>query len=125
MKYTVYKEIFFSAAHRLRSYNGKCENLHGHNWKVRVCVTSEKLDETGFVIDFKILSEIMKDITDILDHQNVNEVPPFDTLNPTAENIATYFLHEAGKKVKEVREDIFVTKVMVWESEKSCATVEK
>lgn len=122
MKFTVYREIFFSSAHRLRNYNGKCENLHGHNWRVRLYVSTEELDETGFVVDFKVLDKILKDVTDILDHQNINELPFFTETNPTAENIAKFIFDESQKMINDSR--VKLSKVSVWESEKSCATVE-
>ena len=122
MIFTVYREIFFSSAHRLRNYNGKCENLHGHNWRVRLYVSTKELDYTGFVIDFKEMDKILKNVTDKLDHQNINELTYFKEINPTAENIALFILNESKKIVDNDR--ISVTKVSVWESEKSCATVE-
>ena len=122
MIFTVYREIFFSSAHRLRNYNGKCENLHGHNWRVRLYVSAKELDETGFVVDFKEMDKILKDVTDKLDHQNINELPFFQEINPTAENIAFFIFNESKKLIDNDR--VTVSKVSVWESEKSCATVE-
>jgi len=122
MKFTVYREIFFSSAHRLRNYNGKCENLHGHNWRVRLYVCCEKLDNIGFVLDFKEMDRVLKNLTDKLDHQNINELPSFTETNPTAENIALFIFNESKKIVDDER--VSVKKVSVWESEKSCATVE-
>jgi 6-pyruvoyltetrahydropterin/6-carboxytetrahydropterin synthase len=124
MTYTVYRETFFSAAHHLRNYRGKCENLHGHNWKVRVYVSREQVDANGFVLDFKELTRILDVILERLDHQDINAVPPFDRLNPTAENLAAYVHDEAQKLVTEVDATLTVSKVMVWESDKSCAIVE-
>jgi len=122
MTFTVYREIFFSSAHRLRNYNGKCENLHGHNWRVRLCISAKELDGTGFVMDFKEMDSILKTITDELDHKNINEIPEFTETNPTAENIAFHIFKKAEKFVNDDR--ISVSKVSVWESDKSCATVE-
>lgn len=120
--YYIYKEITFSAAHRLREYHGKCENLHGHNWKVRVYLKSETLDDLGMVVDFSILKKKLNEIADLLDHKYLNEVPPFDKLNPSAENIAKFFFD----KLKEhFNGPVFVHKVMVWESEGSCAIYEE
>jgi len=124
MKYTVSREKYFSAAHHLREYDGKCENIHGHNWRVIVFVSTKKLDNTGFVVDFKILDSVIDEIFDILDHQDINNIPPFDKINPTAENIAAFILQTADEKIKVYRNDVAVEKVKVWESEKSCATVE-
>ncbi len=121
MSYVIYREIFFSSAHNLRNYNGKCENMHGHNWRVRLYLKRDVLDETGFVMDFKEVDRILKKITDKLDHRNLNCVKPFDAINPTAENIARYIFDDAVKEVSRISEDIKVDKTMVWESEKSCA----
>ncbi|MFO7735603.1 MAG: 6-carboxytetrahydropterin synthase QueD [bacterium] len=122
---TVYREKYFSASHRIRNYNGKCENPHGHNWKVRVYVSSKTLDETGFVIDFKLLDSIMETIMSDLDHKDLNTVPPFDSeLNPTAENIAEYLFLKAEKELGKIRKNLLISRVMVWESHKSCAVIE-
>lgn len=125
MKFTVYRECFFSSAHHLRNYNGKCENIHGHNWRVRVYVSKDNLDDDGFVIDFKALDKIINETADILDHQDINSLAPFDKLNPTAENIALYFYEKCGKLIKDFDPQLSVGRVMIWESEKSCAIVEK
>ncbi len=109
----------FSAAHNLRGYEGECERLHGHNWKVEVVVQAERLNDIDIALDFKVLKRETNAIMDRLDHRYLNEVPPFDRLNTTAENIARYIyqelsqrLHVQGVRVKEVR---------VWESETACA----
>ena len=117
--YTIYKETTFSGAHRLREYKGRCEALHGHNWKVRAYVSSGELDELGMVMDFKELSKALEDAASHLDHKYINEVPPFDTINPSAENIARFFYDELSARLKNSRAGI--EKVMIWESESSCA----
>lgn len=118
--YEVYKEKYFSGAHRLREYEGKCESLHGHNWKVRVFVGAETLDSLGMVIDFKKLKKRLVDVTEILDHKDLNAVPPFDKINPSAENIARFIYDELVKVINDER--VQVVRVKVWESEGSCAT---
>ncbi|MGI6393749.1 MAG: 6-carboxytetrahydropterin synthase QueD [bacterium] len=123
MKFEVYRETQFSSAHHLRNYCGKCENVHGHNWRVRLCVTREKLNETGFVMDFKDLDGVLKKITTILDHRDLNSLPQFEKTNPTAENIALFIFNEAKKEIFLIDELVKVSKVSVWESEKSCACV--
>ena len=80
----------FSAAHQLRLYDGKYENLHGHNWGATVIVEAEELDAMGVGIDFVVLKQKVDAILSKLDYQNINEVPPFDTQNPSAENIARW-----------------------------------
>ncbi|MEM4368369.1 MAG: 6-carboxytetrahydropterin synthase QueD, partial [Candidatus Anstonellales archaeon] len=91
MKYEIYVESQFSSAHYLRMYKGKCENLHGHNWKVGVYIGAQKLNSIGMVLDFKDLKKILKKVLDKLDHKLLNkEVNFFKTNQPTAENIARY-----------------------------------
>ncbi|MBO4711455.1 6-carboxytetrahydropterin synthase QueD [bacterium] len=124
MKLEVYREVQFSSAHRLRNYRGKCENLHGHNWRVRLFVTREKLDETGFVMDFKVLDAVLKDIMELLDHKDLNSLKEFETVNPTAENIALLVFRLAEEKISVIDKEAKVSKVCVWESDKSCAIVE-
>ena len=124
MKFEVYREIQFSSAHRLRNYRGKCENLHGHNWLVRLFVTRNQLDETGFVMDFKVLDAVLKEIMELLDHKDLNSLEEFSTVNPTAENIAILVFKLAEKKILEIDSAVKVSKVCVWESDKSCAIVE-
>jgi len=104
----------FAAAHALRGYKGKCERLHGHNYRVRVTVTGDQLDNIGLLMDFVEIKEVMRRVVERMDHYNLNEVPPFDVINPSAENIARYFYAEmqegmaAGTRVSEVR---------VWETD--------
>ncbi|HNW82738.1 MAG TPA: 6-carboxytetrahydropterin synthase QueD [bacterium] len=124
MRTEVYREIYFSSAHHLRNYCGKCENIHGHNWKVRLYVTRNELTATGFVMDFKDIDRILKKITDVLDHKDLNSMDEFKVLNPTAENIAKYIFVQCDAEIKLQDSLSSVSKVMVWESEKSCAIVE-
>ena len=112
--YEVTIETHFSAAHRLRQYNGECERLHGHNWKVQISVTSQKLNELGMVMDFRELKSKTNVLMDEFDHQYLNEVPPFTELNPTTENIARYIFDELSKTINTG--SIKVSKVTVWES---------
>lgn len=117
----VFKELWISGAHRLRDYKGPCENLHGHNWLIRVYVGAERLNEVGMVIDFKVLKDVMKAVCDRFDHGYLNEIPPFDEINPTAENIARYVFDEVNRRIRDGR--VRVTRTMVWETEGSCAIV--
>ena len=125
MKLEVYREVQFSSAHRLRNYHGKCENLHGHNWRVRLFVTRPELDETGFVMDFKVLDAVLKEIMELLDHKDLNSLKEFETVNPTAENIALLVFRLAEEKISAIDSIVKVSKVCVWESDKSCAIVER
>ncbi len=117
--FTIYKETGFSSCHFLREYEGKCENIHGHNWKVRVYVTGENLDAAGMLIDFRDLKKVIDDLSDVLDHKNLNDIPPFDKINPSAEHIARWFFKEAAKKLEDWK--VKVSEVRVWETDTSCA----
>src|ERR1700683_4088970 len=97
--YEVSVDETFAAAHQLRDYGGKCEDLHGHNYKVRVVVTGEKLDDTGLLCDFVDLKHALRTVIRSLDHKYLNELPPFDKLNPSAENIAWYICEETAKQL--------------------------
>lgn len=113
--YEVIVDSEFSAAHNLRGYRGKCEKLHGHNWKIEVTVSKKNLDKSGMVMDFKVLKAILKEILQPLDHAYLNDVPYFKKANPTSENIAE-FIYFNLKRAK-----ISVTKIRVWETDSSSA----
>lgn len=110
----------FSAAHYLRDYHGKCEKLHGHNWNVEVSIRSKVLDKSGMVVDFKELKDKLNKELLEFDHSFINEILYFKKVNPTSENIAAYIY----KKLKRIfpHKNLKVTKVSVWESEKTHAT---
>ncbi len=110
----------FASAHRLRNYKGQCESLHGHNWKVDVSVKSQKLNDIGLAIDFKDLKEITKKILSELDHKYLNEIPPFDEINPSSENISRFLYNRIKEDIKDP--SVSVSKVSVWESENSVAS---
>ena len=114
--YSIKIEEDFSSAHNLRGYKGKCEDLHGHNWKVEVVVCREKLDNLGIVLDFKYLKSELKKILEKLDHKHLNNISYFKKVNPTSENIARYIYDQLKLKISDV--DL----VTVWESESSSAT---
>jgi 6-pyruvoyltetrahydropterin/6-carboxytetrahydropterin synthase len=101
----------FSAAHNLRNYNGKCENLHGHTWRVEVCLEGTGLNETGFLCDFRTVKGSMKEVLERFDHAYINEISPFDKINPTAENLARIIYEELKKQFPQLKE------VTVWESD--------
>lgn len=120
MKYEISVEKHFSAAHALREYKGKCERLHGHNWRVLLVVCGQKLDAIGMLMDFSELKKMLESALSNLDHTYLNEAEPFNKINPTAENIAEYILN----KIKtQLPTGVLVKKVCVWESEASCACV--
>jgi 6-pyruvoyltetrahydropterin/6-carboxytetrahydropterin synthase len=120
--FEISKDYLFSAAHQIRLHGGKCERLHGHNWRVRVHARASRLNDLGMVLDFADLHELVAEIGARFDHRNVNEVPPFDEENTTAELLARFFYVEANRRLAE-REDgrVRVSRVEVWENEGSLA----
>jgi 6-pyruvoyltetrahydropterin/6-carboxytetrahydropterin synthase len=104
----------FAAAHRLREYEGNCENLHGHNWRVEVTVESEVLDKRGIALDFRVMKGALNELLARLDHGYLNDVPPFDTENPSSENIARYIFEEMEGRIPSPAR---LARVTVWESE--------
>ncbi|MCX7927646.1 MAG: 6-carboxytetrahydropterin synthase QueD [Candidatus Omnitrophica bacterium] len=114
--YRVKVESSFSAAHNLRAYKGKCEALHGHNWKIEVVAQSKELDNTGMVIDFSVLKKELQRILKQFDHAYLNKITPFTKINPTSENIAVFIYKQLKKSIPEV------CAVTVWESPSSSAT---
>ncbi len=113
------REHAFSAAHQLRGYQGKCERLHGHNWRVRVAVRSRELDAAGMVIDFHVLDGLLRSAVADLENRLLNEVPPFDVRNPSAEEIARLIAERVQASLP--RKGINVSRVEVWENDRSCA----
>ena len=110
--YRAQVKMHFDAAHFLRGYRGKCENLHGHRFLVAVAVETETLDEIGMSIDFCVLKRHFKEIVDTFDHRNLNETAPFDVINPTSENLAAHFFKEMKSRLSPVT----IRRVKVWES---------
>ena len=117
--FKVTKEVYFSAAHHLRDYNGKCERIHGHNWRVLVTATGSELNKGGMLVDFHTLKDSMKQVIDRLDHNDLNAVEPFDKLEPSAENIAKYICDEVGFLLNN--EQVSIREVSIWETTTSCA----
>lgn len=117
-RYTLRILTDFAAAHALRQYDGECARLHGHNWKVEVEVSASALNEVGMGVDFKVIKSAAKGVIDELDHQHLNEIPPFDRLNPTAENIAAFLYGELARRLNDDR--VRVSAVTLWETERAC-----
>ncbi len=111
-------EHTFAAGHALRNYHGKCENVHGHNYRVQVAMEGSELNETGLLHDFSDLKRRLRMTTQYLDHQFINDLQPFDQTNPSAENIAKFIYDEIQKGLK----DAALAYVRVWETDTSCAT---
>jgi len=116
-------EQSFAAAHALRGYRGKCEHIHGHNYRVRATLEGEQVDANGLLVDFVDVKRWLKRSIEYLDHRFVNELPPFDRLNPTAENMARYFYEELERALGEAGlNGVRLKEVTVWETETSLAT---
>jgi len=114
-------EHTFAAGHALRNYRGKCENVHGHNYRVQVTLRGEKLDATGMLADFVELKRILRAISEPLDHVFINDLPPFTELNPTAENMAWYFCEKLREQLG-AQNPVEVAEVKVWETDIQSAT---
>ncbi|RKX61212.1 MAG: 6-carboxytetrahydropterin synthase QueD [Thermodesulfobacteriota bacterium] len=112
---------YFSSAHYLRNYQGTCENLHGHNWKVELVVEGAKLNEIDLLIDFKELKKILKNILTELDHKLLNDLPYFQKNNPSSERIAKYIFEKAKEKLIDYP-NIKVKEVTVFETDKASVT---
>ncbi len=115
-------EESFSAGHALRGYRGKCENPHGHNYKVRVTLQGPTLDSTGLLYDFIHLKQIIHGVIQEFDHKFLNDLAPFDVINPSAENIAKYFYDEASKQMHETQNGARIVSITVWETDATAAT---
>ncbi len=117
-------EETFAAGHALRGYKGKCENLHGHNYRIRITITGDELDSTGLLVDFADVKRVLRAVIEKLDHQYLNDVEPFTTLNPSAENMARYFYEEVGHGLNGSlgERNVRVGEVKVWETDTATAT---
>ena len=113
-------EETFAAGHALRNYKGKCENVHGHNYRVQVTLAGEELDANGLLVDFVELKKELNTILETMDHRFLNEVPPFDVLNPSAENMARYIFDRLRDGL-EGKGPARVTWVRLWETD-TCST---
>lgn len=120
--YEVSVDETFAAAHNLREYKGKCENLHGHNYKVRITLAGPEVDAVGLLYDFVHLKQVIQGVIRSLDHRYLNELSPFDKINPSAENIARYIFDETSKNMKRPPNGAVVSSITVWESDVTSAT---
>ncbi len=110
----------FAAAHRLENFNGKCEALHGHNWKVEVFLAGEQLDEAGLLVDFGVIKARTNALLEEVDHKYLNELEAFREQNPSSENLARYLFERLSTTLS--RDGVRVSRVNVWESDTSCAS---
>ena len=114
-------EETFAAGHALRNYRGRCENVHGHNYRCQVGVEGRELDAAGLLVDFVELKRVVHGVLDRLDHQWLNDLPPFDTINPSAENMARYIYDEVSKGLG-TRDGVRLGSVRLWETDTAFAT---
>lgn len=121
--YEVTVDDTFSAGHYLRNYKGKCENPHGHNYKVQVTLKGRELDKAGLLLDFRDLKHVMKHVIERLDHKMINDVEPFTVLNPSAENLAKFIYDQSNERLREhTHNRVSVKQVTIWETDTSVAT---
>lgn len=109
-------ETNFSSAHHLLNYRGKCENMHGHNWKVEVTARGTELDESNILIDFKVLKKVVNEIMEYLDHKDLNELEEFKNESPSSEFIAKFIYNKIKERIGQV------CRVDVWETPTSRAS---
>jgi len=115
----------FAASHIIHGHPGKCARLHGHNWKVEACVRipSDSLNEIGIGIDFKDLKIMIREIIDKLEHRHLNDIQPFDKINPTAENVSKWIFQEISGLLSNNKNNNIYPKVQflaLWENDRSC-----
>ncbi len=114
--YQLTKSVQFDAAHQLRGYPGKCANLHGHTYKLEVCIAGEKVDELGMLYDFFDMKKLMQGVIEQLDHQFINDIIPFDEINPTAENMAYQIYQTLKRQLAEQNPRLRLKHVQLWET---------
>jgi 6-pyruvoyltetrahydropterin/6-carboxytetrahydropterin synthase len=120
--FEVFVEDSFSAGHALRGYKGKCENPHGHNYRVRVTLEGTGLDSVGLLMDFAHVKQVMHTVIGGMDHKFLNDQAPFDKINPSAENIAKYFYEEALQQMPQPSNGVRIASITVWETDHAAAT---
>ena len=121
--HTICKDFTFAAAHAIRGHTRGCQNLHGHNYRVRVHLRAARLDDLGMVLDFADLKAMMQEILGPFDHRVINEIPPFDERNTTAELLSQYVFAEIAQRLAG-QERVAVSRVEVWENDTACAVYE-
>jgi 6-pyruvoyltetrahydropterin/6-carboxytetrahydropterin synthase len=111
----------FSAGHALRGYKGKCENPHGHNYKVQVTLEGAQLDAIGLLYDFAHLKRVIRGVISGMDHKFLNDQAPFDVINPSAENLAKYFYDETARQLNAMPEGARIVRITIWETDTTSA----
>ncbi len=125
--YTIFKEFGFAAGHHIPGHPGKCRHLHGHNYRTRVFLRAETLDELGMVFDFSRLKALMNEVVGPFDHRVINDLPPFDERNPTAENLSEYIFTEMTQRLEKdetAAGRVEIARVELWENDTCCAIYE-
>ena len=128
MPYTVLKEFGFAAGHHIPDHPGKCRHLHGHNYRTRVFLRADELDPMGMVYDFGRLKALMNEVVGPFDHRVINDIAPFDQMNPTAENLAAFIFTEVERRLAEdetAAGRVEMAKVELWENDSCCAIFER
>jgi 6-pyruvoyltetrahydropterin/6-carboxytetrahydropterin synthase len=125
--HTIFKDFTFSAAHAIRGHTRGCQNLHGHNYRVRVHLAADRLDELGMVLDFADVKAMMQEILGPFDHRVINDIPPFDERNTTAELVSLYVYEEVERRLGRLGDAgrVRVARVEVWENDTACAIYER
>jgi 6-pyruvoyltetrahydropterin/6-carboxytetrahydropterin synthase len=113
--FVVTVQAHYDSAHYLRNYKGKCERLHGHRYVVELALATEQLDRAGIAFDFVDIKRELRGLADHLDHENLNDLPPFDELEPSAENQAKYFYEEMKRRLPAPMADAIIY-AKVWET---------
>lgn len=124
-KYTIGISDHFDSAHFLKNYPGACSNVHGHTWKVDILISCKELDKIGMSIDFKILKKILKNILSKYDHHLINDIEPFNNINPTAENLSREIYIQLKSQIKKEYPNTKLESVTIWESPKAFAKFEE
>jgi 6-pyruvoyltetrahydropterin/6-carboxytetrahydropterin synthase len=119
--FEVFVDESFSAGHALRGYKGKCENVHGHNYRVRVTLAGPQLDSIGLLVDFSAVKQAVGGVIHSLDHRFLNDLPPFDAINPSAENIAKYIYDQCVPLLPGTPHGAAISSITVWETDTSAA----
>lgn len=114
--YEIKAQLYFSAAHHLLNYDGECENQHGHNWLVEAYVQGTELDKSNILIDYKILKKHLKEVLNLLDHKDINELEDFKSISPSSETLAKYIYEKMKANVPQI------SKISIWETATSCAS---
>ncbi len=104
----------FCSAHFLRDYQGKCANIHGHNWKIELAFQAEKLNDDGLLVDFFDIGSALDKVIEIIDHKNINDIPPFDQINPTSENLSRWFFDQIKQVMPDAASSLY--RVKIWET---------